>query len=90
MSHPNPYLFPISRMVLQACSRMDISASARSYRCRMSWIQECFHYVWSRCIVLLLYERDLLYIIFIRTLIVVNFNVSSTEYNPHAKLPRYV
>jgi len=25
-------------MVLQACRRIDISASARSYRCRMSWI----------------------------------------------------
>jgi len=31
MSHPNPYLFQISRMVLQACSRMDISASVCSY-----------------------------------------------------------
>jgi len=31
MSHPNPYLFQINRMVLQACGRMDISASARSY-----------------------------------------------------------
>jgi hypothetical protein len=37
-----------------------------------------------------LYERDLLYIIFIRTFIVENFNVSSTDYNAHAKLPRYV
>jgi len=30
MSYPNPYLFQINRMVLQARSRMDISASARS------------------------------------------------------------
>jgi len=30
MSHPNPYMFQINRMVLQARSRMDISASARS------------------------------------------------------------
>jgi len=31
MSHPNPYLFQINRVVLQACSWMDISASVRSY-----------------------------------------------------------
>jgi len=31
MSHPNPYLFQIKRLVLQARSRMNISASARSY-----------------------------------------------------------
>jgi len=31
MSHPNPYFIQINRMVLQAGSRMDISASARSY-----------------------------------------------------------
>jgi len=31
MSHPNPYLFQINRLVLQARSRMDISASAHSY-----------------------------------------------------------
>jgi hypothetical protein len=32
MSHPNPYLIQINRMVLQASSRMDISASVRSYQ----------------------------------------------------------
>jgi len=31
MSHPNPYLFQINRLVCQASSRMDNSASARSY-----------------------------------------------------------
>jgi hypothetical protein len=31
MSHPNPHLFQINRMALQDRSRMDISASARSY-----------------------------------------------------------
>ena len=31
MSHLNPYLFQINMMVLQACIRMDISTSARSY-----------------------------------------------------------
>jgi hypothetical protein len=31
MSHPNPYLFQINRLVWQASSRMDISASVRSY-----------------------------------------------------------
>jgi len=36
------------------------------------------------------YERVLLYIIFIRSLYVVNFNVSSTKDNAHAKLSRYV
>jgi hypothetical protein len=31
MSHPNPYLFQISRMVLLARSRMDILAIDHSY-----------------------------------------------------------
>jgi hypothetical protein len=31
MSHPNPYVFQINRLVLQARSRMDISARDRSY-----------------------------------------------------------
>jgi hypothetical protein len=31
MSHPNSYLFQINMLILQARSRMDISASARSY-----------------------------------------------------------
>ena len=37
-----------------------------------------------------LYERDLLYILFIRRFYVLNFNVSSTKDNAHAKLYRYV
>jgi hypothetical protein len=40
--------------------------------------------------VLILYERVLLYIIFIRNFIVVYFNVSSTKLNAHARLSRYV
>jgi len=36
-----------------------------------------------------LYERVLLYMIFIRSFHVVNFNVSSTKDNAHAKLSRY-
>jgi hypothetical protein len=31
MSHPNPYLFQINRLLWQASGRMDVSASARSY-----------------------------------------------------------
>jgi hypothetical protein len=31
MSHPNPYLFQIIRLVLKASGRMDVSASVRSY-----------------------------------------------------------
>jgi len=37
-----------------------------------------------------LYERVLLYKIFIRGIYVVNFNVTSTKDNAHAKLSRYV
>jgi len=37
-----------------------------------------------------LYERVLLYELFIRSIYVVNFNVSSTKANAHAKLSRYV
>jgi len=37
-----------------------------------------------------MYERDLLYILFIRRLYVVNFNVSNTKDNTQAKLSRYV
>jgi len=53
-------------------------------------IQECFIIYWIVCIVLWMYERELLYIISIRSLYVVQFNVSSTKYNAHAKLSRYV
>ena len=31
MSHPNPYLFQINKLVWQASGRMDNAASARSY-----------------------------------------------------------
>jgi hypothetical protein len=31
MSHPNPYLFQINRLVWQSSRRMDISSSDRSY-----------------------------------------------------------
>jgi len=37
-----------------------------------------------------MYEYELLCIIFIRGLYFVNFNVSSTKDNAHAKLSRYV
>jgi len=54
------------------------------------WIQECFIIYWIVCIVFWIYECELLYIIFIQSLCVVNFNVSSTKDNSHAKLSRYV
>jgi len=37
-----------------------------------------------------MYERELLYMIFIRSIQVENFNVSSTKDNAHTKLSRYV
>ena len=41
MSHPNPYLFQISRAVEQAYRRMDIQQGPVRTRCRMfAWIYE--------------------------------------------------
>jgi len=37
-----------------------------------------------------MYERELLCIIFIRSLYLVNFNVSTTKDNAHVKLFRYI
>ena len=91
MSHPNPYLFQISRMIMHVRSRVDITSRVRSYRCRTIWISRTYFYVWMSCIVLW----------FIRTWLDVNiihsenfmlyiFNVSSTKNNVRARLSRYV
>jgi hypothetical protein len=46
MSHPNPYLFQIIKMVLQASSRIDASASAHSYPLQDDMdFQGCIYYV---------------------------------------------
>jgi hypothetical protein len=80
MSHPNPYLFQINRMVLQALSRMDISASARSYPLQdVMDIKDVFFMYGRVVLYCCLYEHDLLYIIFIQSFIIVNFNVSSIK-----------
>jgi hypothetical protein len=74
MSHPNPYLCQINRMVLQAFSRMDISASARSYPLQDVMESKDVFLLYGRDVIYCyLYERDLLYMIFIRRFIVVNF-----------------
>jgi hypothetical protein len=62
MSHPNPYLFQINRLVWQASSRMDISASARSYQLQDGMdYQGCIYYALDK-----LYSIDV-----VRTLMVV-------------------
>jgi hypothetical protein len=46
MSHPDPYLFQINRWLWQASSRMDASASARSYPLQDDMdFKECIYYV---------------------------------------------
>jgi len=84
MSHPNPYLFQINRMVLQACSRMDISASARSYP-----LQDVMDYTDAFTMfrrVVLFYRCTNAYCCIKYSFEcnqVVNFNVSSTKDNAH-------
>ena len=63
---------------------MDIHQCARSYPLQdVMDFKDVFSMFWTSSIILL-------YKIFIRSLYVVNFNVSSTEDNAHAKLSRYV
>ena len=68
MSHPNPYLFQISRAVEQAYRRMDIQQGPVHTRCRMfAWNKARILYYLDSCMVILMYERVLLYTIFIRS-----------------------
>ena len=71
---------------------MDISAKARSYPLQDALDFKDVFYIYFGRVVLYcwLYERVLLYKVFIRRIYVVNFNVSSTKDNAHAKLSRYV
>jgi hypothetical protein len=53
--------------------------------------QGCIYYALDEMYCIILYERVLLYIYYsFEVTIVVNFNVSSTKDNAHAKLSRYV
>jgi len=68
MSHPNPYLFQISRAVKQVYRRMDIQQGPVCTRYRMFvWILKCTFILLDGCMVTLMYKRKLLYIIFIRS-----------------------
>jgi len=69
MSHPNPYLFQINRTVLQACRRMDISTSTRSYLLQdVMEFKDAFIMFRRVELYYLMYERVLLYKIFIRSI----------------------
>jgi hypothetical protein len=62
MSHPNPYLFQINRLVWKASSRIDIPASARSYPLQDDMgLQGCNYYILDK----------LYYILVVGTLMVV-------------------
>jgi hypothetical protein len=50
--------------------------------------RNCYTLEKLSCIIM--YEHIFLYKIYIRSFYVVNFNVSSTKVNSHAKLSRYV
>ena len=68
MSHPNRYLFQISRVVEQAYRRMDIQQGPVRTHCRMFMdFKNVFLYYLDSCLVTLMYERVLLYTIFIRS-----------------------
>jgi hypothetical protein len=60
-------------------------------RWRMSYgfksVLRCFGYI---VVYYFMYERELLCKILIRSLYIVNFNVSNTKDNAHAKISRYV
>jgi len=87
MSHPNPYLFQISRLVQQAWSRMDNQQVFVRTRCRRLWTLGMYFLCFGREVLYCcLYERVLLY----KYSFEVNFNVSNTKDNAHAKLSRYV
>jgi len=46
---------------------MDIQQGLVRTRCQMfAWILECISILLDRCMVILMYERELLYMIFIR------------------------
>jgi len=58
MSHPNPYLFQISRAFEQVYRRMDIQQGPVRTCCRMFvWILECTLILLDGCMVTLMYER---------------------------------
>jgi hypothetical protein len=62
MSHPNPCLFQISRMIMHVRSRMDAATSVGSYPMPDDVdLQGCIHYVLGKLRCNLLYERMLLY-----------------------------
>ena len=70
---------------------MDIQQGLVRTRCwKFAWIQECISLLLDSCMVFLIYKRELLYMIFIRSIQVENFNVSNTKDNAHTKLSRYV
>jgi hypothetical protein len=90
MSHPNPYLFQISRILCKL---------------EVGWIfqQVCVHvaagcfgfkgeiiYVWLRCLCDLCMNVICCINIHSYVIYVVNFNVSSTNINARARLSRYV
>jgi hypothetical protein len=79
MSHPNPYLFQISRMGMHVRSWMDITSRVRSYRCRILWISRMYFYVWMSCIVLWFIRTwlDVNIIHSVKFYVVYFFNVSS-------------
>ena len=59
MSHPNPYLFQISRAVEPVYRRMDIQQGLIRTRCRMfAWTQEFTLYYLDNCMITLMYERE--------------------------------
>jgi hypothetical protein len=58
MSHPNPYLFQISRMIMHVHSWMDITSRVRSYCFRTLDIKDIFLCM-DECIVLLFIRTGL-------------------------------
>jgi hypothetical protein len=90
MSHPNPYLFQISRILCklevgwifqQVCVR--VAAGYLDF-------EDVIINVWMSCLCDLCTNAICCIIIHSYVSYVVNFNVSSTNINTHARLSRYV
>jgi hypothetical protein len=74
MSHPNPYLFQINRLDIKVAAGWIFQQEPVRTRSMVTTdYKDAFILSWTRIVVLIMYERVLLYNIFIRSFYVVIF-----------------
>jgi hypothetical protein len=80
MCHPNPYLFQIKRLDCMLVAKWIFQQAIVRTRCRMSEISRMYFLHFGLVVeYICLYERSLLYRLFIQCIIVVNINVSNIK-----------